>query len=47
MRIPLRDGFEAPPDGGWGWLVVAAGFMVCFNCLGLQYIFGILFNALH
>ena len=46
MHVPLRDGFEAPPDGGWGWLVVAAGFMVHFNCLGLQYTFGILFKAL-
>ena len=53
MRLSERVGgllrgnaLEAPPDGGWGWLVVLGGFTIHFNCLGLQYTFGILFKAL-
>ena len=53
MRLSQRVGgllrgnaLEAPPDGGWGWLVVLGGFTIHFNCLGLQYTFGILFKAL-
>ncbi|EKX51425.1 hypothetical protein GUITHDRAFT_102692 [Guillardia theta CCMP2712] len=38
--------FDEPPDGGWGWVVVAAGFLTHVNVLGLQYSFGIFFKVL-
>ena len=34
------------PDGGWGWLVVFAGFMVHFLLDGINYTFGILLPSL-
>ena len=30
------------PDGGWGWVVVLAGFMVHFLLDGINYTFGIM-----
>ena len=32
----------SPPDGGWGWVVVLAGFMVHFLLDGINYTFGIM-----
>ena len=40
-----EEGEEAvpvAPDGGWGWVVVLAGFMVHFILDGINYTFGIL-----
>ena len=34
------------PDGGWGWVVVLAGFMVHFLLDGINYTFGILLPSL-
>ena len=34
------------PDGGWGWVVVLAGFLVHFFLDGIGYSFGILLPAL-
>ena len=34
------------PDGGWGWLVVFAGFMVHFLLDGINYTFGLLLPPL-
>ena len=34
------------PDGGWGWMVVFAGFMVHFLLDGINYTFGILLPSL-
>ena len=38
--------FDAPPDGGWGWVVTAAAFVVHVVVLGLAYSYGVLFRAL-
>ena len=45
-KIIRGYGFTKPPNGGWGWAVVLGSFIVHFNCLGLQFTFGILFKAL-
>jgi MFS family permease len=45
-KLIRGDGFDKPPNGGWGWVVVLGSFIVHFNCLGLQFTFGILFKAL-
>ena len=34
------------PDGGWGWVVVLAGFMVHFIMGGIGYTFGIFLDPL-
>jgi MFS family permease len=38
--------FDAPPEGGHGWVVVAASFAAHVITMGLQYSFGVLYNAL-
>ena len=44
-----EEGEEAvpvAPDGGWGWVVVLAGFMVHFILDGINYTFGILLTPI-
>lgn len=38
-----RSSLPAPPDGGWGWVVVFASFMINFIADGVSLSFGILF----
>jgi len=40
------DGTPVPPDGGWGWVVVMAGFLCNMVLDGIGYSFGILLNPL-
>ena len=35
-----------PPDGGWGWVVVAASFLVNMIADGVTFSFGVLFVEL-
>ena len=37
-----EEAVPVTPDGGWGWVVVLAGFMVHFILDGINYTFGIL-----
>lgn len=41
----LTEKFTDPvrPDGGWGWVVVAASFMVNLIADGITFSFGVLF----
>jgi len=41
-----EEGVRIPPDGGWGWVVVAASFLCCFVLDGIGYSFGILLNPI-
>ena len=43
---PPVDQGEDGPDGGWGWLVVAACFMTNFVIDGVTYSFGLLMKPL-
>ncbi|ETE59965.1 Monocarboxylate transporter 11, partial [Ophiophagus hannah] len=52
-RFPLEDLFltemlppEDPPDGGWGWLVVLAGFLANSLTFGVLRSFSVLFEDL-
>lgn len=36
-----------PPDGGWGWIVCAAAFLIQFIVLGTMNNFGILYVKLY
>ncbi len=40
------DGSVSAPDGGWGWVVVAASFLVNMIADGVTFSFGILFIEL-
>lgn len=33
-----------PPDGGWGWVIVAASFMCNFFVDGIIFSFGVFLN---
>lgn len=33
MPATIEIGVDIPPDGGYGWVCVACGFMVSFACL--------------
>jgi len=41
-----EDGLATPPDGGWGWVVVAASFLCNMVLDGIAYSYGILLNPL-
>ena len=41
-----EEGPPAPPDGGWGWVIVAASFLCNMVLDGIGYSFGILLNPL-
>ena len=45
-KKPQETGTIPPPDGGWGWMVVAAGFMCNMVLDGIGYSFGILLTPL-
>lgn len=40
------DSSPPPPDGGWGWMVVFASFMIHIVTDGITYTFGVLFVEL-
>ena len=44
--VAKSDGTPAPPDGGWGWVVVFASFLCNVVLDGIGYSFGILLNPL-
>ena len=41
-----RTDSQAPPDGGWGWLVVLACFLTTFTLDGIGYSFGMFMEPL-
>jgi len=43
---PGRPRVAVPPDGGWGWVVVAAAFLSNLIVGGVCYMFGIVMPAL-
>merc|ERR1711936_516899 len=36
----------APPDGGWGWVVMIAAFICCLVLDGIAYVFGVFLEPL-
>jgi MFS family permease len=46
MLLSIPISFDAPPEGGWGWVVVFASWAAHVIVLGLQYSFGVLYRAL-
>ena len=40
------EAVEGPPDGGWGWVIVAASFLCNMVLDGIGYSFGILLKPL-
>jgi len=43
--VPVLE-LPPPPDGGWGWAIVAASFMSNFVLDGIAYSFGVLLAPL-
>ncbi|XP_055303521.1 monocarboxylate transporter 12-like [Sitodiplosis mosellana] len=41
-----EDELPAPPDGGWGWVIVAASFLIHIITDGITYSFGIMYVEL-
>ncbi|CAI9622290.1 unnamed protein product [Staurois parvus] len=35
--------YQKPPDGGWGWIIVAASFFIQFLCYGSPLAVGVLY----
>ncbi|XP_070558463.1 monocarboxylate transporter 12-like [Ptychodera flava] len=46
QRNPWKKKLEEPPDGGWGWMVVCASFIVLFIVRGIQNSIGVFFVVL-
>ncbi|XP_070558464.1 monocarboxylate transporter 12-like [Ptychodera flava] len=46
QRNPWKRKLEEPPDGGWGWMVVFASFIVLFVVRGIQNSIGVFFVVL-
>ena len=45
-KTPEFPPVPLPPDGGWGWVVVAASFLCNLIVDGIAYTFGVLLPAL-
>ena len=43
MAGPVRSNGHEVPDGGWGWAVCFASFLLQLLTIGITYTFGILF----
>lgn len=43
MRKGSEEKMPDPPDGGWGWVVVFASFMIHVIADGVTYTFGIFY----
>ncbi|KAK3579688.1 hypothetical protein CHS0354_013202, partial [Potamilus streckersoni] len=43
MFKQVNPTFSDPPDGGWGWIVVVASFIIHIISDGMLYSFGILY----
>ena len=43
MYDMIESGVPAPPDGGWGWIIVFASFMCNLIVDGIAYTFGVFF----
>ncbi|KAJ9063862.1 hypothetical protein DSO57_1036466 [Entomophthora muscae] len=41
LDVPADQPEDLPPDGGFGWVVVAASFCILFMSLGVNYTFGV------
>jgi len=40
-KLEVEENLYAPPDGGWGWVVMIAAFLCCLVLDGIAYIFGV------
>ena len=40
-KLEVDEDPYAPPDGGWGWVVMIAAFLCCLVLDGICYIFGV------
>lgn len=43
MKEVISSDFPKSPDGGWGWIVVFASFMIHVIADGVTYTFGIFY----